>query len=339
MGFRNGVQGWGSGLGQELQPRAGGVGSLSHRCCWQVQPSQIRCLSPHGRDRPSAATVTSVPTSPVSPLWDPGGEATGDTNWECWGWGAPRGLGFTWGHQLCPSCHTWPALSSGSIPQIPPGTAPVPWVSPELSPPCPGDSSPRAQSSWLKLLHINATARLETPGYQGPFLPPEALGGDRDKDKSKDKDKATPLQRGLREALPGALGGHELVRYDVSTVYGWDIGECHLLPPAGLGTCLCHLLPPAGLIPACATCCHPRACHLPWAPSCATPWLWHPPCDPQPCHHYLPVSLPPALSPFPVTLQPTPALSPSLSPFPVPSSPLGCATPLSPPCSPVKFGP
>ncbi|NWT21431.1 FAKD4 protein, partial [Vireo altiloquus] len=82
-----------------------------------------------------------------------------------------------------------------------------------------GDTSPRAQSSWLKLLHINATARLEAQGYQGPFLPPEALGGDRDKD----GEKATPLQRGLREALPGALGGPELIRHDVSTVYGWDI--------------------------------------------------------------------------------------------------------------------
>ncbi|XP_064559799.1 FAST kinase domain-containing protein 4 [Zonotrichia leucophrys gambelii] len=82
-----------------------------------------------------------------------------------------------------------------------------------------GDSSPRAQSSWLKLLHINATARLEVPGYEGPFLPPELLGGHGDRD----KDKATPLQRWLREALPGALGGPDLVRYNVSTVYGWDI--------------------------------------------------------------------------------------------------------------------
>ncbi|NWS81899.1 FAKD4 protein, partial [Toxostoma redivivum] len=98
-------------------------------------------------------------------------------------------------------------------------------LSPEFHTRLKGDPSPRAQSSWLKLLHINATARLEAPGYQGPFLPPEALEGDRDKnkDKDRDKDKATPLQRGLREALPGALGGHELVRYDVSTVYGWDI--------------------------------------------------------------------------------------------------------------------
>ncbi|NXJ22960.1 FAKD4 protein, partial [Dicrurus megarhynchus] len=94
-------------------------------------------------------------------------------------------------------------------------------LSPEFQARLRGDTSPRAQSSWLKLLHINATARLEAPGYQGPFLPPEALGGDGDKDK--DKEKATPLQRGLREALPGALGGPDLMRQDVSTVFGWDI--------------------------------------------------------------------------------------------------------------------
>ncbi|NXY22284.1 FAKD4 protein, partial [Atrichornis clamosus] len=92
-------------------------------------------------------------------------------------------------------------------------------LSPEFLSRLRGDTSPRAQSSWLKLLHVNTTARLEAPGYQGPFLPPEALGGSRDRD----KDKATPLQRGLREALPGALGGPDLARYDESTVYGWDI--------------------------------------------------------------------------------------------------------------------
>ncbi|NWR89854.1 FAKD4 protein, partial [Furnarius figulus] len=94
-------------------------------------------------------------------------------------------------------------------------------LSPEFHTRLRGDSSPRAQSSWLKLIHINTTARLEAPGYRGPFLPPEALGGDGDRDK--DKEKATPLQRGLWEALPGALGGHDLGRYNVHTVYGWDI--------------------------------------------------------------------------------------------------------------------
>ncbi|XP_031955479.1 FAST kinase domain-containing protein 4 isoform X1 [Corvus moneduloides] len=96
-------------------------------------------------------------------------------------------------------------------------------LSPEFQARLRGDTSPRAQSSWLKLLHINATARLEAPGYQGPFLPPEVLGGDGDRDKDKEREKATPLQRGLREALPGALGGPDLIRHNVSTVYGWDI--------------------------------------------------------------------------------------------------------------------
>ncbi|NXF14036.1 FAKD4 protein, partial [Smithornis capensis] len=92
-------------------------------------------------------------------------------------------------------------------------------LSPEFHTRLRGDTSPRAQSLWLKLIHINATARLEAPGYQGPFLPPEALGGDEDKDKAK----ATPLQQGLWEALPGALGGRDLARYNVRTVFGWDI--------------------------------------------------------------------------------------------------------------------
>ncbi|NWI87137.1 FAKD4 protein, partial [Pitta sordida] len=96
-------------------------------------------------------------------------------------------------------------------------------LSPDFQSRLRGDTSPRAQSSWLKLVHINATARLETPEYQGPFLPPELLGGHEDKDEDRDKAKATPLQRGLWEALPGALGDRDLGRYDVHTVFGWDI--------------------------------------------------------------------------------------------------------------------
>ncbi|NXA10088.1 FAKD4 protein, partial [Sapayoa aenigma] len=96
-------------------------------------------------------------------------------------------------------------------------------LSPEFHTRLQGDTSPRAQSSWMKLIHINTTARLETPGYQGPFLPPEVLREDKDRDKDKDKDKATPLQQGLWEALPGALGGRNLARHNVHTVFGWDI--------------------------------------------------------------------------------------------------------------------
>ncbi|XP_017593157.1 PREDICTED: protein TBRG4, partial [Corvus brachyrhynchos] len=138
----------------------------------------------------------------------------------------------------------------------------VPWVSPERVPTCPtGDTSPRAQSSWLKLLHINATARLEAPGYQGPFLPPEVLGGDGDRDKDKEREKATPLQRGLREAQPGGGGA----------------------PPALSPSC--H--PPAPGIPRYSELCylpvtflgHPPGTHCPVTFPC------HPPAHPSPVTH------------------------------------------------------
>lgn len=83
-----------------------------------------------------------------------------------------------------------------------------------------GNQSPRAQNLWLKLLHINATAKLESPDYQGPFLPaetlsPAELGGDR----------VTLLQSSLREALARVLGSPENGRFNVRTIYGWSIGE------------------------------------------------------------------------------------------------------------------
>ncbi|NWR54824.1 FAKD4 protein, partial [Bucorvus abyssinicus] len=81
-----------------------------------------------------------------------------------------------------------------------------------------GKQSPRAQNLKLKLLHINAAAKLESPDYEGPFLPAEMLspaepGGD----------KVTLLQSSLREALAGVLGSPENGRFDVHTVYGWYI--------------------------------------------------------------------------------------------------------------------
>lgn len=205
-------------------------------------------------------------------------------------------------------------------------------MSPERVPPCPaGDTSPRAQSSWLKLLHINATARLEAPGYQGPFLPPEALGGDRDKDK--DREKATPLQRGLREALLGALGCSDLVRHDVSTVYGWDIGECHPLPPAwapstatpGPGTHPGHPWHPPPLLPSPVTL---QPCHLP-----VTPQLCH-------LHLSLPSSrhsqLLRAASPSPVTFlgHPPGTHCPVTFPCHPPAHPSPVTHPVTFPCHP-----
>ncbi|NWY04564.1 FAKD4 protein, partial [Nothoprocta ornata] len=88
----------------------------------------------------------------------------------------------------------------------------------------PGDSSPKAQSLRLKLLQINAAARLESPGYAGPFLPAELLGA-----QGPGAEKATPLQSGLREALAGLLAGGDNGRFDVPTVYGWNIDAEMLL--------------------------------------------------------------------------------------------------------------
>ncbi|NXH12019.1 FAKD4 protein, partial [Bucco capensis] len=81
-----------------------------------------------------------------------------------------------------------------------------------------GDQSLKAQNLQLKLIHINAAAQLESPGYQGPFLAPELpsrvlLAGER----------LSLLQSSLREALAGLLGSQENGRFHVHTVYGWPI--------------------------------------------------------------------------------------------------------------------
>ncbi|NWJ10577.1 FAKD4 protein, partial [Crypturellus undulatus] len=88
----------------------------------------------------------------------------------------------------------------------------------------PGDASPKAQSLRLKLIHINAAARLESPGYAGPFLSAELLGA-----QGQGGEKATPLQSGLREALATVLGSSENGRFDVRTIYGWNIDAEMLL--------------------------------------------------------------------------------------------------------------
>nr|XP_008122206.1 PREDICTED: protein TBRG4 [Anolis carolinensis] len=82
-----------------------------------------------------------------------------------------------------------------------------------------GDQSPKGRNYQLKLLHINATARLECPDYEGPFLPEEEgslwvkeLQGER---------KASPLQSGFREALRAVAGEEGKVRFEVDTPWGW----------------------------------------------------------------------------------------------------------------------
>ncbi|XP_068529262.1 FAST kinase domain-containing protein 4 [Anas acuta] len=80
------------------------------------------------------------------------------------------------------------------------------------------DPSPKAQNLRVKLLHINATARLEIPEYQGPFLTPNLLGTVGSAGEG-----GSQLRGSLREALTGVLGGQDRARFDAPTIYGWQI--------------------------------------------------------------------------------------------------------------------
>ncbi|NXH72119.1 FAKD4 protein, partial [Hydrobates tethys] len=81
-----------------------------------------------------------------------------------------------------------------------------------------GDQSLKAQNLRLKLIHINAAAKLESPDYRGPFLPAEMLNPAEPAG-----EKVTLLQSSLREALAGVLGSRDKGRFDVRTIYGWQI--------------------------------------------------------------------------------------------------------------------
>uniref|UniRef100_A0A8C3LTP0 FAST kinase domain-containing protein 4 n=1 Tax=Chrysolophus pictus TaxID=9089 RepID=A0A8C3LTP0_CHRPC len=81
-----------------------------------------------------------------------------------------------------------------------------------------GDLSPRAQNLRMKLVQINAAAKLESPEYQGPFLPAGMLSAAEPA-----AEKVTLLQSSLREALAGVLGSQDNGRWDVHTIYGWQI--------------------------------------------------------------------------------------------------------------------
>lgn len=99
-----------------------------------------------------------------------------------------------------------------------PATAPLPL----------GDRSPRGQNTFQKLLHINATARLEHPEYMGPLLPASAL----DPGPPGPERKVTPLQKELQGTLKGLLGAADRGRFSVATQYGWVLGEPPCPPPS-----------------------------------------------------------------------------------------------------------
>ncbi|XP_040978595.1 FAST kinase domain-containing protein 4 isoform X1 [Aquila chrysaetos chrysaetos] len=83
-----------------------------------------------------------------------------------------------------------------------------------------GDQSFKAQNLRLRLININAAARLESPSYQGPFLPVEMLSATQPVG-----EKVTLLQSSLREALSGVLGSQDNGRFNVHTIYGWQIAS------------------------------------------------------------------------------------------------------------------
>ncbi|KAK4826626.1 hypothetical protein QYF61_010554 [Mycteria americana] len=81
-----------------------------------------------------------------------------------------------------------------------------------------GDQSLKAQNLRLKLIHINAAAKLESPDYRGPFLPAEMLSAAEPAG-----ERVTLLQSSLQEALVGLLGSRDNGRFNVRTIYGWQI--------------------------------------------------------------------------------------------------------------------
>ncbi|KAM5302382.1 FAST kinase domain-containing protein 4 isoform 1-T2 [Glossophaga mutica] len=99
-----------------------------------------------------------------------------------------------------------------------------------------GDGSPKGQSTFQKLLHINATARLEHPEYKGPLLPASALVP---RPSALDR-KGTPLQKELQGALRGLLGSADRGHFAVPTQYGWVLGEA----PLRSGACPGRPAPP-----------------------------------------------------------------------------------------------
>lgn len=89
--------------------------------------------------------------------------------------------------------------------------------------------SPRDQSTFQKLLHINATAQLEQQEYTGPFLPAANL---RPRP-SAPSPQMTPLQKELQESLEELLGSPERGSFAVPTQYGWVLDAEVLLDAEG----------------------------------------------------------------------------------------------------------
>ncbi|KAL1790230.1 TBRG4 isoform X1 [Sigmodon hispidus] len=93
--------------------------------------------------------------------------------------------------------------------------------------------SPKDQSTFQKLVHINTTALLEHPEYKGPFLPASAIA----LSPSSSNKNMTPLQKELQETLKALLGSTDQGSLEVVTQYGWVLDAEVLLDAEG------HFLP------------------------------------------------------------------------------------------------
>ncbi|XP_048195342.1 FAST kinase domain-containing protein 4 isoform X2 [Perognathus longimembris pacificus] len=93
--------------------------------------------------------------------------------------------------------------------------------------------SPKDQSTFQKLIHINTTAQLEHPEYKGPLLPASVVTSSP----FTPGKKVTPLQKELQETLKALLGEADRGSFEVATQYGWVLDAEVLLDTDG------HFLP------------------------------------------------------------------------------------------------
>ncbi|XP_072269128.1 FAST kinase domain-containing protein 4 [Pyxicephalus adspersus] len=82
------------------------------------------------------------------------------------------------------------------------------------------DDSVKSTSYCLKLLHVNTTAQMETPGYQGPLLPKDVLLSLQEKSQGR---RSSNFQIGLSDVLKEIYPNPETCNINVSTIYGWHL--------------------------------------------------------------------------------------------------------------------
>lgn len=87
------------------------------------------------------------------------------------------------------------------------------------------DSSPKSGSHYLKLMQINATALLESPGYEGPLLPSKVLTTMQQKIKWKS---TKELQTAATTVLKSIFPAEGTCNFTVPTIYGVHL-DCEVI--------------------------------------------------------------------------------------------------------------